>query len=228
MKAAIAAGKRPGLVIVALLLLVTPAQSAQELQTSTVDGLELVRRPSKSDGVAVVYVRPGATLARYKRVILDPVEVAFDRSWMPRPPVKAQDRERIRRELAAEFRATFADELANKGGYEVVEAAEPDVLRVTASIVDLYIQQPGVGTSQWDTYVVSASRMSLIGELRDAESGAILARVADRRAAASPGRIPGSVQWTTKKTNRAEARRVLRIWAELLREALDSAREAAP
>lgn len=225
MKAAIAAGKRRRLVAVVLLVLVTSAQSAEELQEYTVDGL--VRSESKSDGAAVVYVRPGASLARYKRVILDPVEVAFDRSWMPRPPVKAQDRERIRRELAAEFRATFADELANKGGYEIADAAEPDVLRVTAAIVDLYIQQPGVATSRWDTYVVSASRMSMIAELRDAESGAILARVADRRVAASPGRIPGSVQWTTKKANRAEAHRALRIWAELLREALDSARDVA-
>ena len=75
---------------------------------------------------------------------------------------------------------------------------------------------------------MAASHMSLLAELRDAESGAILARVADRKTATAPGRIPGSLQWTTKASNRAAARRTLRTWAESLRRALDAAREEAP
>lgn len=204
------------------------AQAAAELPKRSRDGLELVEA-RRGDGVAILYVRPGATLGAYKRIMLDPVEVAFDKAWKPRPAVSTQDRERIRRELAREFRVIFADELQTKGGYHIVETAAPDVLRVAAAIADLYIEMPGVGTSpQSKTHIVSASGMSLVSELRDSESGVILARVADRRTASSPGRMPGSLQWTTKETNRAEARRVLRTWAELLRAALDSAREAAP
>jgi hypothetical protein len=204
------------------------AQPAQ-LSKQSPDGLELVEGSRKADGVAVVYVRPGATLTAYKRVMLDPVEVAFDPSWKPRPAMSARDRERVRRELAEAFRSVFAEELETKGGYAIVETAAPDVLRVSAAIVDLYIEMPGVGASEWSrTYVVSDSSMSLIGELRDAESGAILARVADRKVASSPGKIPGSMRWTTRGKNRAEALRILRTWAELLRSALDSAREAAP
>jgi hypothetical protein len=213
----------------AALILTASAQAAAELPKYSLDGLELVERERVGEEVAVVYVRSGATLAAYERVMLDPVEVAFDKAWMPRPPVSAKDRERIRQELAAEFRSAFAEELEKNGGYTIAEAAGPDVLRVTAAIIDLYIEPPGIGTSDSSrNYVVAASRMSLIAELRDAESGAILARVADRRTATAPGRIPGALQWTTKASNRAEARRILRTWAASLRTALDSARRVAP
>jgi hypothetical protein len=209
-------------------IIAAPAQAAADLPKRSGDGLELVEA-RQGDGVAVLYVRPGATLMAYKRIMLDQVEVAFDPSWKPRPAVSTQDRERIQRELAQEFRIIFADELESKGGYQIVETPAPDVLRVAAAIADLYIEMPGVGTSPSSkTYVVSASRMSLVSELRDSESGVILARVADRRTASSPGRMPGVLHWTTKETNRAEARRALRTWAELLRAALDSARDAAP
>jgi hypothetical protein len=209
-------------------VIATSAPTAAELPKRSPDGLELVEA-RRGDGAAIVYVRPGATLARYKRIMLDPVEVAFDKSWKPRPAVSTRDRERIQRELAQEFRVIFADELQTKGGYQIVETAAPDVLRVAAAIADLYIEMPGVGTSPSSkTYLVSASGMSLVSELRDSESGVILARVADRRSASSPGRMPGALHWTTKETNRAEARRILRTWAGLLRAALDSARDAAP
>jgi hypothetical protein len=211
----------------AMLIVTASAQAAAQLPNESHDGLELVPRRD-ANGMEVVYVRPGATLTAYKRVMLDPVTVAFDPSWKPRPAMSAPDRERVRRELAEAFRTVFAEELATKGGYAIVETAAPDVLRVSASIVDLYIEMPGVGTSQWSRTVVTDSRMSLIGELRDAESGAILARVADRRVASSRGKIPGSIRWTTQGTNRAEALRALQTWAELLRSALDSARAAAP
>jgi hypothetical protein len=213
----------------ATLALAASAAVAAALHKSSFDGLDLVEETRTEERIAAVYVRPNATLAAYRRVMLDPVEVAFDKAWMPRPAVSAKDRERIRRELSEEFRIIFADELEKKGGYALVQTTGLDVLRVTAAIIDLYIEPPGVGTSdQSRSHVVAASHMTLIAELRDAESGAILARVAERRTAKAPGRIPGVLQWTTKESNRAEARRILRTWAERLRTSLDAAREAAP
>ncbi len=32
-----------------------------------------------------VYLREGASLAKYKKVMLDPVEVSFDKNWDPKP-----------------------------------------------------------------------------------------------------------------------------------------------
>jgi hypothetical protein len=184
------------------------------------DGLQLVKRKN----LDLVYVRPGATLAPYTKVSIDPVEVDFSKDWNPsKRDVSDEDRENIRTGLAEEFRNVFTKELQEKGGYQIVTTQGSDVLRVTAAIVDLYITAPDTSmktagrTSSW---VVSAGSMTLVAELRDSESGQILARVADRKG----GRDTGQMTWATSVSNRAEARRVLGIWARILREALDGAK----
>jgi hypothetical protein len=184
----------------------------------TVDGLQ--RKPSKR--VDVVYTAPGMSLATYRRIVLDPVDVAFKKNWQrAHPEVTAADIERIRTEAAALFRHTFAQELDAKGGYELVEAAAPDVFRVSASIVDLDLAAPGglsSGTAR--TYVVSLGDMTLLGELRDSVSGAILVRVADRER----GREFGNLRLVNNVSASAEAGRAFAMWAGLLREALDAAK----
>lgn len=182
------------------------------------DGLKL----TTSKNVGLLYIREGATLAAYRKVMLDPVQVAFDKQWSrDRRDIDAQERERIRHDLAEEFREVFTEELEQSGGYEFVADAGPDVLRVTAAIVDLYVTAPDVATAgRTKSYTVSAGRMTLIAELRDTESGAILARVADRKEASSSTHF----QWTTRGSNTADARRILKSWAGALRKGLDSAR----
>ncbi len=208
-----------GLLVLALALLAVraPAQTAQTASMSH-DGLQEVKRKN----LDLLYVRADASLAGYKKVWLDPVEVSFHKSWeRDRQQVRASDRERIRKDMAEEFRRVFSEELEEKGGYEIVEAAGPDVLRVTAGIINLYISAPDtMQTGRSRIYTVSAGEMTLVAELRDAETGAILARVADRKSGSSFGRL----QWTTKATNISEARRALRGWATILRTGLDAAR----
>lgn len=198
----------------------SPAWPDKQPPAVSHDGLKL----ATSKNVDVIYIREGATLAGYRKVMLDPVQVAFDKSWSKeRRDVDADERERIRNGLAEEFRQVFTEELEASGGYEVVATAGPDVLRVTAAIVDLYVSAPDVASAgRSKTYTVSAGRMTLIAELRDTESGAILARVADRKEASNAV----SLQWTTRVTNTADARRILRRWAGALRKGLDSARGA--
>ena len=210
--------RRLGLMLVTALVLALPsAGSAEEPPATTFDGLHLV----KSKKLDLVYVMPGATLRGYNKVWLDPVQVAFAKSWKPDPrKVDAQDRERIRSELAAEFMRVFRQELEEKGGYAIVSSAGPDVLRVVPAITDLYIAAPDTQeTGRTKVYTVSPGEMTLVAELRDAETGAILARVADRK-----GRSFGPMQWTTKASNVTEARRILRAWATTLRAGLDAAR----
>ncbi len=49
-------------------------------------------------------------------------------------------------------------------------------------------------------------------------TGDILARAADRKAARS---VAGHLSYTNRVTNRADARRMMGTWAELLRDRLD-------
>jgi hypothetical protein len=187
----------------------------------TEDGL--VRTDIK--GVDNAYVRPGSTLAPYRRIRLDPVQIAFSEDWDPertgsRVKLSDAEREKIRTDLGTLFMSVFKQEV-EKGGYAVVDTSAPDVLRVTPSLVDVYINAPDVMTpGRTRTYVMNAGRMTLVAELRDSESGAILARVSDQREA----REETTLQLSNAVENSAQARRMISDWARILRARLDTVR----
>jgi len=187
----------------------------------TYQGLERVERR----GLDSVYIRPGATLAQYRRVMLDPVEVSFDKNWDPkggRLGFDAADPQRIRKDLAEIARDVFRDELEKRGGYQLVTEPGPDVLRVKPQIVDLYINAPETdGPGIMRTYVVEAGEMTLVADLLDSTTNTLIAHVKDRERDTG---IAGRFQIANRVTNAAEARRVIGEWARQLRNALDSAR----
>lgn len=184
------------------------------------DGLE--RREVK--GLGAVYVRPNVQFPPYKAVLLDPVEVAFSKDWDPNTSrelsrhLDAGDLQKIKDGLAKMFRESFSEQLG-KGGYPLTEMPSEDTMRVTAGVIDLYINAPDTMTAgRSRTYTTETGRMTLVMEIRDAPSGQLLARVVDRRLAESPG---GQLQWSNSVTNQADARAILDGWAKQLRAALD-------
>ncbi len=185
------------------------------------DGLE--KRSVK--GIDLAYVRPGATLADYSKVMLEPVEVAFHKDWNPtraqsRIKLSAADRENIRTGVAKIVYDEFVKELESKSGYQVVSEAGPDALRVKVHIVNLFVNAPDTkGAAPTRTYTVSAGEMTLFAELFDSETGELLARVADRRSA----RRASTVTLTSSAVNTEEARSIASGWARILRDALDRA-----
>lgn len=184
----------------------------------SVDGLTRIQSPQHIDSV---YVAPGGSLAGYRRVMLDEVEVAFSRDWQKKHPhVPPEEVERIRGEAARTFRDTFSAELA-KGGYAMTLAPAPDVLRVAASIVDLdFATSSRAGSDpKKGPYVLSPEGMTLLAELRDSVSGAILVRAADHEL----GRKIGDLQIANDMSTSAEARAAFEMWAVVLRRALDDA-----
>ncbi len=200
-----------------------PAWSADRDAPETWEGLKRVKRP----GLDTVYVREGLDLAKYKRVMLDPVEVSFDKNWNPKRGIgsafDSADPAAIRQELAKLARDVFRRELEKKGGYPLVDQPGDDVLRVRARIVDLYINAPDTNSaSPTRVYVVNAGEMTLIAELYDSETNTLLARVIDRERGLERGL--NELQIANRVTNTAEADRILTSWADRLRTALDKAR----
>jgi hypothetical protein len=191
----------------------TPAPEKEQ----TPEGL--VRVPSKQ--VDSVYVRRGATLAPYKRVMLDSIDFAFKQDWQKQhPEVSADDLTRVRSQGSAVFHEIFSAALTMNDGYPLTMQSAPDVLRVTATISELDLSAtPGVGGTQ-RMYVVSPGDLTLLMELRDSQSGALLARAIDR----DKGRAIGDLQVAGAVANSAQARQALEMWAGLLRGALDAAR----
>jgi hypothetical protein len=183
----------------------------------TPDGL--VRRPSQQ--IDMVFVAPGASLAAYQRVILDPVNLAFKLDWQQRnPDVSASDVGRIRSQGAAVFHEIFSNALTMQHGYPITMQPAPDTLRVSASLTELDVSAaPGTAGNQ-RMFIVSPSDLTLTLELRDSQSGALLARAIDKE----KGRTFGNLKVEGSVENSAEARRALDMWAGLLRAALDNAR----
>lgn len=192
-------------------------------ESSTQDGLVL----AKVAGVDAVYRRPDANLSQYHRILLQPLEVAFAKNWKPENEsalysMHGPDRDKIKRELAELFRATFEQVLSEQGGYQLVDTPDKDVLEVRAAIVNLYITAPDVSMEtpgRVRTFTADAGEMTLVAELHDSVTGELLSRAYDRREDTG-----GMWTWTNSVSNTADAKREVRRWAELLKKSLDASR----
>jgi hypothetical protein len=103
-----------------------------------------------------------------------------------------------------------------------VSAPAPDVLRVNAAVVDVdFVPASVAAASVGGKYIVSTADISLVAELRDSTSGAMLARVIDR----NRGRNVGNLEMASEQSTSKDALQAFTTWAGLLREAMDSARE---
>jgi hypothetical protein len=189
--------------------------SANAAPPESWDGLEY----RKTKGLDAVYVRPGVEFRAYRNIVLDPVQVAFDKNWDPNRDsrslagrLSAADMQKIRDDMAGEFRRIFGEELG-AAGYDVVAKPMEDTLQVTAGLADVYINAPDTMTAgRTYTYTMNAGRMTLVMELRDGPTGQLLARVVDRHV----GRETGYAQLTTGVSNSAEFRRAVTAWAQRL------------
>jgi hypothetical protein len=189
---------------------------------TTPEGLVL----QKNTKSRVVYMKPGATFTQYNRVaILDPL-VEFEKDWQKdynssrrslEGRVSDKDIERMKAGLAAEFKKIFTKELQDKGGYQVVNTAAPDVLVLRPALVNVEVNAPDLMTPGINATVVrSAGQMTLLLELWDSETNTLLAQIMD--AEADPDTI---AKQANRVTNKNAADRILRDWAHELRVRLD-------
>jgi hypothetical protein len=205
-----------------LIAWLAPAVLAED-GTATVifDGLE----PIEGSSVAMAYIDPDADFSVFRRVkILDPY-VAFRSNWQRdqnrrrRRPVRARDMERIRADVATLFKTVFTERLQADDGFEVVDEIDYDVLLLRPAIIDLDVSAPDTATAgRSQTFSASTGAATVYIQLFDSVSGQIIGRAADRRVVRSTG---GSVAWSNRVTNTAEARRMFGRWADTLRAFLD-------
>ena len=202
-----------------LLLAHAPAATAADpFPQVSPEGLVL----QKDTKLRAVYLKPGFTLAPYKRVaILDCfVQFAdnFQRDYNADQPglarqITTQDMTKITTALAAEFKQVFTQELQDKGGYPVVDFAATDVLVVRPALINLVVTAPDLMTPDMSATVVApAGQITLYLELYDSTTNTLLARVIDPEADNS-----GIAGVANSVTNKAAADRILRRWADILR-----------
>ena len=131
------------------------------------------------------------------RVLIAPVQVAFDKNWLPdmnssrgrTDRVNAQDVGRIAADMAASLQAALAEAVRARG-FEVVSAPAPGVVRLSATIQDLYVNAPeGHSPGLSKTFVREAGRATLRAEGRDAASGAVRLQTERSATAGDTGRL---------------------------------------
>ena len=212
-----------------LLLAVAPATTIakkKDIPEYTVEGLKLV---PNTKNIALVWAEPGANLSQYERVYLVEPYVAFKKNWQRDQnrgsmKVKTSDMDRIKIRVKELFMEVFTEELEN-GGYTLANERAEDVLLVKPAIIDLDVNAPDIMTAgRTNTYAQSAGSMTLYLELYDSETDDLLAKALDAKA----DRQTSYMQWQTGPANRAAAKRMMKPWAEALREGLDEARTPIP
>ena len=191
----------------------------------TVDGLVRVDNAV----VPVAYRKPDMDLTPYTRFMLDPVEVAYqkDPGNRRRSGVAGADDNFAlspsqMETLKGMFREAVVEALTKDDGYELTTEPGPDVLRITASLVDLVVRVPTQREGRQDIYTRSYGLVTVILELHDSQSGEILARAGDRR---DPTRDTSAGLAEVSPTFvRSDTRRLFQHWADLLRKRLDAFR----
>ena len=202
--------------------LAASTESVEEAMSA--DGLQKI----EVKGIDIVYAAPGATLAPYAKVRIEPVSVAFHKDFEPKrmgshTKLDAGELEDIRAALANLVREEFATTL-QRGSYLIVEESGPDVLHARARIVDLIVNAPDtMEAGRNNSFTESTGEMTLVLELSDSATGRVIARAHDREETLENGQL----NWTTRVTNEADARMVVRNWARILRIRLDAARAVA-
>ncbi len=192
----------------------------------TVDGLVRVDNAV----VPVAYRKPDMDLTPYTRFMLDPVEDAYQKdpgNRMRSGGAGANDNFALSpsqmETLKGMFRDAVVAALTKDDGYELTTKPGPDVLRITAALVDLVVRVPTQrGGGRQRNFTRSYGLVTAVLELRDSQSGEILARAADRR---DPTRdtSAGLAEVSTPFV-RSDTSRLFAHWADLLRERLDALR----
>jgi hypothetical protein len=207
------------LIIPVLMLMTAIPGHAQDI---SFDNLERV----ENSEMAVAYIDPEADFTVFRRVFILEPEVAFRANWQRDQQrnrtsrVRASDMERIRADVGVLLKEVFVEALEANDGFEVVDEVADDVLLVRPAIIDLDVTAPDTNSAgRSRQFSSTAGAATLYVELFDSVSGKIIGRAADRRVARRAG---GQMMWSNSVTNRAEARRMFRVWANRLREFMDT------
>jgi hypothetical protein len=209
---------------------VTVTQAKDPPPQVSPEGMQL--QPTKSKH-RIVYLKPGANFSQYQRVAILDALVEFEKDWQKdynssrvglSGRVSDSDVERMKTGLASEFKKVFSDELQNKGGYQVVDTAAPDVLVLRPALLNVEVNAPDVMSAGIEATVVrSAGQMTLFLELWDSSTNTILARAMDAEADND-----AFAKQANRVTNTQAADRILRDWAHELRGRLDEVTGKAP
>jgi hypothetical protein len=186
----------------------------------TFDGLHEV----KGGTADKAWAKPGMDLSQYTKIKLQSVGVEYrpgGESNRSRTSFSTGGPYEITEEQKARFVAVMSEEMREELGkserFTITDAVGPDVLIIRGGLLDVVSYVPPEQLGRGGIYLSRIGEATLVLELRDSITDAILVRAVDRRAAEPLMNF----QESNRVSNTAEVRRVAKRWASLLRNRLD-------
>ena len=162
--------------------------------------------------------------------MVDPTQVAMKKNWMRDQNdsgvglnrVTDKDVQRIL-DAARENYADVFQSALTKAGYPLATSPAPDVLRVSAAVINIDVTAPDVmSAGRSVTFAADAGEATLVMEFRDSVTNALLARVLDRR------ETDGMPQRMNRATNVAEFRQLFGEWSSAVVKGMDALKAHSP
>lgn len=211
---------------VSIALLAGCAASTPSVDTSpeaemTYDGLY----PVKGGTADQAWARPGTDISQYSKIMLQAVGIeyrpggesgrlSYTRSRADHFEITDAQKERLK----SEVQEAFVNELGASEHFTIVDEPGPDVLLIRGALLDVVSYVPPEPIGRGEIFLSSVGEATLVLEIRDSTSEAIIARAVDRRAAEDAMGFSRS----SRVENISEVRRLAKTWARLLRERLDT------
>jgi hypothetical protein len=177
----------------------------------------------------LVYVDPDVDFSVYNKFIPGPATFQFRAVKKTSSAVARRHNQteywisdKDKQKLEDVVTSIFADELAKSEVFTEVNQPGPDTLIIRGALHDIVSQVPPELTGRGEIWLSSVGEATLIIEALDSLSGEVIYRAIERRAAQRPGR---QMVVSNTVTTWQEVRRLARLWASHLREAMDSVQE---
>lgn len=210
------------MIAIAASLLAASTYSMAAKPPDTWDGLYRV----KAKGGAIVYLLPQADFRTYSKVMLDPTEVAFANDWQRNNDIRSRLDDKQMRKILDEGSAMFGKSLAEaytRQGYQVVTEAGPDVLRVRTGIANLTFVVPDQMSARSAVISRESGAATLVVEVRDSISGALLGRAIDNELAGED-----APYIRNEMTIRTDFEYLFKGWSKRVADGLDKLKANSP
>lgn len=186
----------------------------------------------KSKRFDLAYLKPHVDFRPYTKVMIDPPEVAFEKNWLRdyntsqvglSSRISDEDAAKMLEMARTGVADVYAKAFAN-GGYTVVTAPGPDVLRIRIAVINLRVNAPDtMSPGRTVSFSQEAGNASLVMEARDSSSGDLLGEAVDNRTVGD-----GPTYRRDSVTNRSDFEREFERWAKISVEALDNLKSLSP
>ena len=185
----------------------------------------------QSDKIELVYLLPGADFRPYTKVILDPPEMAMKANWLrdqrrSSSTLGSQATERDITRALTDGREEFEKRLTRaltEAGFTIVTSPGEDVLRLRSGVVDIDVVAPDVSAQRTRNFSEEAGAATLVIEVRDSVTNALLGRAIERRVAGDNGPF-----LRTSVSNRADFDQLFQRWARAAANGLAELKALSP